>query len=584
MRLFAPAVAPVVLAVSAIATPTINLPPELAQRDSSSFGKHGAVATEVKQCSDLGVELMKNGGNAADAMIGAQLCVGTVAAYHSGIGGARWYIGGFMLVRTPNGKYETIDFREFAPGGATELMYVNKTGSPSQVGGLSVAVPGELRGFEMLHKRHGKLPWKKIFEPVIEVAKSFNVSRELGKVLAGNLTYITQDPTWAAVYAPNGTVAVAGQTIHRPTYAKTLQRIANEGVDAFYTGSIARNSIAKAQANGGIITLGDLKSEFIEFVLLHTSDTHYQDTGRSSGNRFKSNYTLTSCPAPSSGIIALSAMNILENFDISNSSNINATTHLLDEAIKFAYGQRMSLGDPAFVSNVTSLEAFYLKKKTSKKLAQKISPDTTFSAAYYNPSNYTAQRESGTSHLVAADSSGLVVSLTSTVNYYFGSQLMTEDGIILNDEMARYTPGTSNGFGYIATPANYIAPYKRPLSSISPTIVEDNKGHFYFATGAAGGSRIITATLQSLWHVLDQGMDVQSAINAPRMHDQIVPLTTTFEYTYDNATTAYMAALGHNVTWVAPGQSVVQGISRSMKGVFAAASDPRKLDSGSTVY
>ncbi|KAG8763918.1 hypothetical protein FRC12_008359 [Ceratobasidium sp. 428] len=570
MRLAISVITPTLFVTSALAVPALNLPPELAGRKTSSLGKHGAVATEVKQCSDLGIDLMKKGGNAADAMIGAQLCVGTVAAYHSGIGGGLTQ-GGFMLIRTSKGKYETIDFREFAPGAATELMYVNKTGSPSQIGGLSVAVPGELRGFEALHKRHGKLPWKKIFEPVIEVAKSFNVSRELGKVLAGNLTYITQDPTWAAVYAPNGTVAVAGQTIHRPTYAKTLQKIANEGVSAFYTGPIAKRSIAKARANGGIITLDDLKK--YKAIIRKPVQIKYR------------NFTLTSCPAPSSGIIALSTMNVLENFDISNSSNINVTTHLLDEAIKFAYGQRMSLGDPAFVSNVTSLEAFYLKKKTSKSLADKITLDTTHTAAYYDPGNYTAQRESGTSHLVTADASGMVVSLTSTVNYYFGSQIMTEDGIILNDEMDDFsTPGTSNGFGYIATPANYIAPYKRPLSSISPTIVEDDKGVFHFATGAAGGSRIITATLQSLWHVLDQGMDAQSAINAPRLHDQIVPLTTTFEYDYDNATTAYMTALGHNVTWVAPGQSVVQGITRSADGVFVAASDPRKLDSGSTVY
>ncbi|KAG9077393.1 hypothetical protein FS749_010732, partial [Ceratobasidium sp. UAMH 11750] len=317
MRLSVFAVVSAPLVMYSLAAPTLNLPPELVERGTSSFGTHGAVATEIKQCSDLGIELMKKGGNAADAMIGAQLCVGTVAAHHSGIGG-----GGFMLVRTPDGKYETIDFREFAPGGAAELMFVNKTGSPSQVGGLSVAVPGELRGFELLHKRHGKLPWKKIFEPVIEVAKGFKVSRELGKVLAGNLTYITQDPTWAAVYAPNGTVAVAGQTIHRPTYAQTLQRIANEGVRAFYTGSIAKNTVAKAQANGGIITLNDLKK--YRAIIRKPVQAKYR------------NFTITSCPAPSSGIIALSAMNILENFDISNSSNINTTTHLLDEAIKFA--------------------------------------------------------------------------------------------------------------------------------------------------------------------------------------------------------------------------------------------------------
>ncbi|KAG8710840.1 hypothetical protein FRC11_004055 [Ceratobasidium sp. 423] len=524
-----------------LASPVYHLPHELAERKTSSYGKHGAVATEVKQCSDLGVELLKKGGNAADAMIGAQLCVGTVAAYHSGIGG-----GGFMLVRSPNGTYETIDFREFAPGAATELMYVNKTGSPSQVGGLAVAVPGELRGFEALHKRHGKLPWKKIFEPVIKLAKGFQVSRELAKILASNLTYIIEDPLWAAVYAPNG-------------------------VGAFYEGSIANNMIAKAQANGGIITLDDLKR--YQVVIRKPVQIKYR------------NYTITSCPAPSSGIIALSALSILQHFDVSNSSNINTTTHLLDEAIKFAYGQRMSIGDPAFVKNVTELQSFYLEPSTSKELADKISLSTTYPSYYYNPENYTAQRESGTSHLVAADASGLVVSLTSTVNYYFGSQLMTEDGIILNDEMDDFsTPGTSNGFGYIATPANYIAPYKRPLSSISPTIVEDGDGNFRFATGAAGGSRIITATLQSLWHVLDQGMDVQSAINAPRLHDQIIPLTTTFEYTYDNATTAYMAALGHNVSWVAPGQSVVQGVTRDPNGVFAAASDGRKLDSGSTIY
>ncbi|KAJ1310978.1 hypothetical protein OPQ81_009487 [Rhizoctonia solani] len=549
-----------------LASPFHSFPYELAEREISTYGKHGAVATEIKQCSDLGVELLKKGGNAADAMIGAQLCVGTVAAYHSGIGG-----GGFMLIRSPNGTYETIDFREFAPGASTEQMYINKTGSPSQVGGLAVAVPGELRGFEALHKRHGRLPWKKIFEPVIKLAKGFQVSRELAKVLTGNLSYITEDPLWAAVYAPNGTVAVAGQTIHRPTYAKTLQRIANEGADAFYTGSIANNIVAKAQANGGIITLNDLKR--YQVIIRKPVKIKYR------------NYTITSCPAPSSGIIALSALNILENFDISNSSNSNRSVHLLDEAIKFAYGQRMSIGDPAFVKNVTDLQTFYLEKSTSKELAGKISLNTTYPSYYYNPENYTAQRESGTSHLVTADASGLVVSLTSTINYYFGSQLMTEDGIILNDEMDDFsTPGTSNGFGYIATPANYIAPYKRPLSSISPTIVEDNEGNFRFATGAAGGSRIITATLQSLWHVLDQGMDVQSAINAPRLHDQIIPLTTTFEYTYDNATTAYMAQLGHNVSWVAPGQSVVQGVTRDSNGVFAAASDGRKLDSGSTVY
>jgi gamma-glutamyltranspeptidase/glutathione hydrolase len=530
-------------------------------------GTQGAVATEIKTCSDIGVDIMKQGGNAADAMIGAQLCVGIIAGYHSGIGG-----GGFMTVRSPNGSYETIDFREFAPGAATELMYVNtKIPNASVVGGLAVAVPGELRGFEELHNRHGKLAWSKIIAPAIRLARDgFEVTRELAKVMQ-EYPFLKTDPAWAKVYAPNGTLAVAGQKLHRPHLAETLETVAVHGVKVFYEGPIAKRTIAKIRENGGIMTLDDLKK--YKAVIRKPHKIEYR------------NYTIHSAPAPSSGTIALSTMLILSGYDVSNSSNINRTTHLLDEAMKFAYGQRGTLGDPAFVPNVTSLESRYLEDSTAKKIRERITLNKTHGAAYYDPATYEVQREHGTSHLVTADKSGMVVSLTSTINYYFGSRLMTEDGIILNDEMDDFsTPDTSNGFGYTATAANYIRPYKRPLSSISPCIVEDKEGKFVFATGAAGGSRIITATVQALWHFLDQVMDVQSAINARRMHDQILPAVTTFEYDYDYATTAYMKKMGNNVTWVAPGLSVVQAISRGKDGVFHPASDPRKLDSGSTAY
>jgi gamma-glutamyltranspeptidase / glutathione hydrolase len=219
---------------------------------------------------------------------------------------------------------------------------------------------------------------------------------------------------------------------------------------------------------------------------------------------------------------------------------------------------------------------------TSSQIRSRISDNTSFDPSYYNPSGLESLDDPGTSHIVAADSSGMTISLTTTVNLYFGSRVIVpETGIIMNNEMDDFSvPGSSNAFGYIPTEANFIRPGKRPLSSISPTIVENPDGSLHFAVGAGGGSRIITAVLQNLWHVLDQGLSAAEALAFPRLHDQLSPSRVSFEYTFSNATVAFLNHLGHNVTWEAPGGSAAQSLRRLPNGTFEAAGEPRQIDSG----
>ena len=223
-----------------------------------------------------------------------------------------------------------------------------------------------------------------------------------------------------------------------------------------------------------------------------------------------------------------------------------------------------------------------LNASTASKIRGKISDLHTLNVSAYDPSGLESLETPGTSHIVTADHTGMAISLTSTINLLFGSQLMVpETGVIMNNEMNDFSiPGSSNAFGYVPSPANYIRPGKRPLSSISPTIVEHPDGSLYYVIGSAGGSRIITATIQNLVHVLDQNMTAPQALAQPRLHDQLVPNQVSFEYAYDNSTVAFMKARGHNVTWIAPGQSTAQGIRRLSNGTFEAAGEPRQKNSG----
>ncbi|TFK45646.1 gamma-glutamyltranspeptidase [Heliocybe sulcata] len=559
----------------------------LAQRASTpaslvpTSGQHGAVATEVGLCSEVGVDILKLGGNAADAAIAGSLCVGTISAYHSGIGG-----GGFMLVRfnTANGHdYEMA--RKTMPAAGNETMYLTATSpTASTIGGLAVGVPGELRGWETLHKRHGKLPWKTLFEPAIHIARyGFPVNVDLANALSSSsYPFLTKDPLWAEVYAPNGTLLGLGDTVYRKRYADTLEKISIYGPDYFYTGEVAINTAEAAYARGGIITTADL--------------ANYTAIIRKPSNITYRNHRIFSTVAPSSGSVVLSALKTFEGYNgsaLPSDPAINLTTHRLIEATKFAYGQRTNFGDPAFTANVSTLEQEFLTEASAEAVRAKISDSQTFNALYYNVDNYLVLNDSGTSHVAAVDHTGMAVSLTTTVNLYWGSQVMTTDGVILNDEMDDFSsPGQSNAFGFAASPANYIAPGKRPQSSIASSIAEDlSTGQISIATGSAGGSRIITATLQNLHWYLDVGMTPSDAVHQARWHDQLTNVTY-FEIAapqlgmagFDNRTVDYLAGLGYNVTYEDESGSTGHIIGRAANGTLTAASDPRKAAGRGAAY
>ncbi|KAK3677525.1 hypothetical protein LTR78_002375 [Recurvomyces mirabilis] len=536
--------------------------------DDCDDNKLGAVASESSICSNIGIDVLKAGGNAADSMVATVFCVGVIGMYHSGVGG-----GGFMLARHSNGSYEFIDFRETAPAAATQDMYNNNTNS-SIYTGLASGVPGEVRGLQHLHENFGVLPWVDLVMPAVQVARNgFTVTPDLVRYMASAIVgidnFLVNEPTWAIDFAPNGTLLGLGDTITRRRYADTLESIAKRGPDAFYTGPIAEATIDTINTTGGIMTLADLKNYTV--AIRPPSAISYRD------------YKITSGSAPSSGTVLASVMKIIEGYTtIGEASTVDESTHLFDEAIRFAYGQRSELGDPSFVKGMDAYQADMLSETTAAAVRAKINPEHTLNVSAYDPSGFESLVTPGTSAVVTSDKSGMTISITTTVNLLFGSHIMVpETGVILNDEMNDFSiPGSSNAFGYIPSPSNYIRPGKRPLSSITPTIVEHANGSVYFAVAAAGGSRIITATLQNLWHVLDQNMTAPQALAKPRFHDQLVPNQISFEWAYDNETVSFMKARGHNVTWIAPGQSTAQSLRRLENGTFEAAGEPRQLNSG----
>ncbi|KAI9739561.1 MAG: hypothetical protein M1834_006278 [Cirrosporium novae-zelandiae] len=533
--------------------------------------KLGAVASENAICSQIGIDILKQGGNSADALIGTTICVGVIGMYHSGIGG-----GGFMLVRSPNGTYEAIDFRETAPAAAFEDMYKSNV-EGSVTGGLASGVPGELRGLEYLHSHYGLLPWRTVFQPAIKVARDgFPVNADLVRIMhdtikLGGHNFLTLDPSWAMDFAPNGTLLGLGDIMTRKRFAQTLETIAEWGADAFYAGPIAKTMIAALEASNGTMTMEDLANYSV--VLREPVSIDYR------GHR------VTSMGSPSSGTTLLSALKIVEGFQgFEEPDMLNLSTHRLVEATRFAYGKRSELGDPSFLDEyIDQYERNMTSGKETVRMRGMISDFSTLNVSAYNPSGFENRETHGTSHIVTADASGLAITMTTTINGWFGSQVMVpETGIIMNNEMNDFSiPNTTNIFGYVPSPSNYIRPGKRPLSSITPIIATHSLSSPlpYLIIGAAGGSRIITSTLQCVWHVLDHHMNVPAALEMPRFHDQLMPNLMFHESAYDTSTISFLKNLNHNATEMPSYLSAVQGIRWLPNGTFEAAGEPRQMES-----
>ncbi|KAI8810447.1 gamma-glutamyltranspeptidase [Cladochytrium replicatum] len=522
---------------------------------------HAAVASENELCSIIGRDVLQDGGNAVDSVVAASICIGVTNMYSSGIGG-----GGFLVLRTPNGKSEYIDFREEAPAAASRDMYEgNPTGS--MIGGLSVGVPGEIRGFEYAHKKYGKLPWKRLFEPSIELClNGWTVNRVLAMRINTYAGLMLNNTEFSEVFAPNGRILVEGDTIRRTALGHTLRAIADEGPEVFYTGWIGKSLVDTTRANGGILTMKDMSAYEVKTSLPLVGT--YRDR------------KIITSPPPSSGPVLLSVLNILEGYALGKEGRTQLNFHRIVEAFKHGFSQRSFYGDPSDpeFANITEIADDFMRKEKAEDIRARIFSDRTFDPSYYN-AEFDILDDHGTMHVSVIDSDGMATSLTSTVNLVFGAQLMdAKTGIILNDEMDDFSqPNITNYFGLKPSPYNFIKPKKRPLSSCVPTIVERD-GQVEFVVGASGGSRIITATAQAIVNAIDFGMNPLEAIDDPRFHDQLYPNEVMVEHEFSDGFTKGLLRRGHTISRMAEGYYLtgVSMVQRRSDGVVLAAGDHRK--------
>jgi len=533
-------------------------------------GAGGMVAADSKHASQAGLEMLQAGGNAIDAAVATSFALAVTRPYSTGLGG-----GGFMIARFADGRIIVQDFRETAPAAATANMYVLATEkrpdqpSPSEFGHLAVAVPGLVAGRCQALAQYGTMPLRRVLDPAIRLAKSgYPVDDDYVRNTQGVLGEYEAHPSLKEtcpyvyrVHLGGGHPPTAGQTLVHPELAQLLEEIASNGPDFFYKGPVAQAIAREMRDHGGIITERDLADyqPRLREPLLST----YRD------------YKLILMPSPSSGGVALGeTLNILEKLDSHAVAQRDpaAAMHLQLEAMKHAFADRARwLGDQDFVhAPIGAL----MSKDYAAMLAKSISPDHVGETDRYGST--TLPDDSGTSHFCVADKFGNVVVSTETINTEFGSLVAIDEwGLILNNEMDDFTtePGKPNAFGLVQSAQNAIAPRKRPLSSMCPTIVlKDDRP--YLLLGASGGPRIISSVLNVLLGVTDAGLSMEDAIQRLRPHHQWSPDTVFFDREPPPELAKALMSRGQKLGDKRK-TGIVQAILRTPEG-WIGASDPRK--------
>jgi gamma-glutamyltranspeptidase/glutathione hydrolase len=526
--------------------------------------RHGMVVSVHTIASQVGADVLRDGGNAIDAAVATAFALCVVHPSAGNIGG-----GGFLVYRPAKGEPVAYDFRETAPAGASPTMFLKDGAYDEDVhheSYLSVGVPGSVAGLHLAWKEQGKLPWKRLLAPAIALARDgFALSDGLARSLAEVLPRLARHPASLAQFSHDGQPYQAGELLKQPELARSLHRIAVQGPDGFYRGETARLLAQEMKAHGGRITLDDLAS--------------YRARRRQPIRGTYRGLEVIAMPPPSSGGVALVEMlNMLEGDDLrSLGAGSAASIHLVAEAMRRAFADRARyLGDPE--ANPDLPLALLTSKEHARKLRRSIREDR---ASISSPSSFEWPEGEHTTHLSVVDAERNAVALTTTLEDSYGSAIVVPGaGFLLNNEMGDFNaaPGLTDATGLIGTPPNLAAPGKRMLSSMCPTILAKD-GRLALVTGSPGGRTIINTVLQTVLDVVDFGMNVQEAVDFPRFHQQWLPDRIRHERIgFSPDTLALLRAKGHTLEAVDV-QGSVQAIAYDAKAdVLEGAADRRSPD------
>ncbi|TCK08241.1 gamma-glutamyltransferase [Marinobacterium mangrovicola] len=535
--------------------------------------RNGMVVTSHYLATDEALRVLEEGGNAIDAAVTAAFALAVTQPRSGNIGG-----GGFMLVSSEeSGEVNAIDYRETAPAAASRDMYLDENGEVvtdrSRFTHKAAGVPGTVAGLALALDKYGTISLKEALAPAIKLAdEGFVIPPRFAQGIESQAERLKQfESSRTVFFKQDGSLYQAGELFVQKDLAATLKRIAEQGVKGFYEGETADLIVAEMQRGGGLTTHEDLKN--------------YQPVIRKPVHGNYRGYDIYSMSPPSSGgTHIVQILNILEGFPISDSGlNSAKTIHLMAEAMKRAYADRSEyLGDTDFVD-------VPLKGLTSTdyaaSLRQQIDPEQATPSVEIKPGNPAPYESNETTHFSIVDKYGNAVSNTYTINFSYGSHIVVDGaGFLLNNEMDDFSakPGVPNAYGLIGGEANKIEPNKRMLSSMSPTIVK-KEGKNFIVTGSPGGSRIITTTLQVLMNVIDHNLNIQAAVNAPRIHHQWVPDEIRIEQGISPDTIKLLEGMGHTVVQKTA-MGAIQSIMVGEDGTFYGGADPRRSTSSAKGY
>ncbi len=543
-------------------SPQIDPGWSLAGKARVAEAPHAMVVSGSPIASQIGRDILQQGGNAVDAAVAVGFALAVVHPEAGNIGG-----GGFMVIRTAKGEVQALDYRETAPGDAGRDMYLNLGGDPTRLsvtGALSAGVPGSVAGLVEAHRRYGRLPFRAVIAPAIALASNgFLIDSYRSRSIDDDRDRLYLFPASRKQFLPGGKAPLVGTRLKQPDLARTLQAIRDHGAAGFYRGKVARLIVAEMERSGGIVTREDLAG--------------YRPIWREPVATVYRGHTIYSMPPSSSGGVTMATiLNIMEGFGPLPGFGSTALLHRETEAMRRAFMDRNSyLGDPAFVQAP-------IARLMSKEHAESLRRQIDLQHATPTPKFQASAGGSWTTHYSVVDADGNAVSCTTTLNNSYGSAVtVTGAGFLLNDEMDDFAtaPGKPNMYGLVQGEANAVQPDKRMLSAMTPSIVLDPEGQLFMVVGTPGGPKIITMVYHVISNVLDHHMGLAEAVTAPRIHHQALPDTIQVERGgFLSGVLDSLRAMGHAVRELNPWGDV-EAIVRIPQG-WQGVSDPRRGGGG----